>query len=402
MNRLILIGNGFDLAHGLKTSYKDFIFWYLDRCFDNAGIYTNSEPYEDRFLRITVLEHDTLMKLGLVSREKGLSRYLYEKGLLGQYLNFIEEGILDGGEIRASYTEVSKLLAHTTEFKSRFFKRLIDSCLECGWVDIENQYFDDLLELGGMFKVKSFDLDSVQDLNREFEYLKIKLEEYLTLEEKRHTIASNKSFLDILNAKFEISDFDTVVDYESLRKNLGYDHTIEKEIRHQAYMLNFNYTNTLFPYLKDMEGKYFTRVELNHIHGQLNDPGNPIIFGFGDEHDKEYLQFEEQRMDELFDHIKSYQYFRTPNYRKLIRFLNEDHYQVFVMGHSCGLSDRTMFKEIFDHDNCRSIKIFHHKRQDGSTDFHEKTIHIGRHFSDKGRMRKLMVEFNEADALPQK
>jgi hypothetical protein len=27
MNRIILIGNGFDLAHGLKTSYKDFIDW---------------------------------------------------------------------------------------------------------------------------------------------------------------------------------------------------------------------------------------------------------------------------------------------------------------------------------------------------------------------------------------
>lgn len=25
MNRLVIIGNGFDMAHGLKTSYKDFI-----------------------------------------------------------------------------------------------------------------------------------------------------------------------------------------------------------------------------------------------------------------------------------------------------------------------------------------------------------------------------------------
>ncbi len=25
LNKLILIGNGFDLAHGLKTSYADFI-----------------------------------------------------------------------------------------------------------------------------------------------------------------------------------------------------------------------------------------------------------------------------------------------------------------------------------------------------------------------------------------
>ena len=32
MNRLILIGNGFDLAHGLKTKYADFIEWYRREC----------------------------------------------------------------------------------------------------------------------------------------------------------------------------------------------------------------------------------------------------------------------------------------------------------------------------------------------------------------------------------
>ena len=30
MNRLVIIGNGFDIAHGLKTSYMDFINWYWD------------------------------------------------------------------------------------------------------------------------------------------------------------------------------------------------------------------------------------------------------------------------------------------------------------------------------------------------------------------------------------
>lgn len=28
MNRIIVVGNGFDLAHGIPTSYKDFIEWY--------------------------------------------------------------------------------------------------------------------------------------------------------------------------------------------------------------------------------------------------------------------------------------------------------------------------------------------------------------------------------------
>ena len=31
MNRIVLIGNGFDLAHGLKTSYADFINWYWEQ-----------------------------------------------------------------------------------------------------------------------------------------------------------------------------------------------------------------------------------------------------------------------------------------------------------------------------------------------------------------------------------
>lgn len=31
MNRLIIIGNGFDMPYGLKTSYKDFINWYMNQ-----------------------------------------------------------------------------------------------------------------------------------------------------------------------------------------------------------------------------------------------------------------------------------------------------------------------------------------------------------------------------------
>ena len=31
MNRLVLIGNGFDIAHGLNTRYEDFINWYWDQ-----------------------------------------------------------------------------------------------------------------------------------------------------------------------------------------------------------------------------------------------------------------------------------------------------------------------------------------------------------------------------------
>ena len=31
MNRIVLIGNGFDLAHNLPTKYEDFINWYWEQ-----------------------------------------------------------------------------------------------------------------------------------------------------------------------------------------------------------------------------------------------------------------------------------------------------------------------------------------------------------------------------------
>lgn len=49
MNRLILIGNGFDLAHGMKTSYNDFILWYLKKCFEEAY---RKGSYSDKLIQI--------------------------------------------------------------------------------------------------------------------------------------------------------------------------------------------------------------------------------------------------------------------------------------------------------------------------------------------------------------
>ena len=34
MNRLVIIGNGFDLAHGLKTSYNDFLDFLWEKIYE--------------------------------------------------------------------------------------------------------------------------------------------------------------------------------------------------------------------------------------------------------------------------------------------------------------------------------------------------------------------------------
>ncbi len=49
MNRLILIGNGFDLSHGLKTSYCDFLKWYIAEA---LNIFKVTWIFEDELLVI--------------------------------------------------------------------------------------------------------------------------------------------------------------------------------------------------------------------------------------------------------------------------------------------------------------------------------------------------------------
>ncbi len=54
MNRLVIVGNGFDIAHGLKTRYEDFLYDYLILAlkeFERNGI------YEDSFLKFNFLNH---------------------------------------------------------------------------------------------------------------------------------------------------------------------------------------------------------------------------------------------------------------------------------------------------------------------------------------------------------
>ncbi len=417
MNRLILVGNGFDLAHGLKTSYKDFIFWYLDSCFDNAGIYKNSQPHEDEMLHVSVCDHNNLMILSQMSEKKGLSRYLYEKDYLNIYLNRSTYNEVEITNIKKQYHDFSRIISHQIKFKSPFFKRLIDSCLECGWVDIEQEYFDALKKYND--SDNSHDLDYIRTINKNLEFLKCKLEEYLLSQEKAN-VEIIPELLNIMKSNFNISDFDTALNQDEVRKAKNNVHENGSISQYKLYLLNFNYTNTLRKYyekiskskkdnyevsvesLDEFNTNKFTSYSINHIHGELKNLNNPIIFGFGDEHDKDYLQFEEQKNNSLFDHVKSYHYLKTSNYRNLVRFLNSDHYQVFVIGHSCGLSDRTMFKEIFDHNNCISVRIFHYTNEKtGENDFFDKSIDLSRHFSDKGRMRKLVVEFNPTDAITQ-
>lgn len=366
MNRLIIIGNGFDLAHGLKTSYHDFMLHYLkDNCIKaiNEGIKSTSFQSSTRvyhhkndLLEVTIDVHYNKIELAQalvkISNIKDFVDFAGKRGInFNYFFKLLEIGVY-------KFTEYH-------------------------WVDFEIEYFKELTRI----KTKGVNVDRyISELNIHFDKFKALLDSYLKEQQSLlNTTFDRKLLCDCFCE--DILDIDVDVK------------TIGTHPPKRLLFINFNYTNTLEPYVEECQKRIHS--DINYIHGSMNDKDNPPIFGFGDEFDKRFKEFEDEGNNELFKHIKSFGYLKTSNYSDLTRYLAIENFQVQVYGHSCGLSDRTMFKEIFEHENCLSIKLFYHQKEDGSDDYTEKTYELYRHFSDKNSMRKKIVDKQKSYSMPQ-
>ena len=210
------------------------------------------------------------------------------------------------------------------------------------------------------------------------ENLKVKNSESITSKYERITSTLNQEFRGLDSKKEHEKNFLTILEPKSI------------------YVLNFNYTFTT-NYYKNYDDDF----TINHIHGEIENKLNPIIFGFGDDVDKKYQEFEDLNDSRYLDNFKSIAYLQTDNYKKLLEFIDSEEYQVFIFGHSCGISDRTMLNTIFEHDNCNSIKPFYHKRKDGSDNYTEIVQNISRNFNDKKKYRDRVVNKTYCEPLTQ-
>lgn len=166
MKNIILIGNGFDLAHNLKTSYNDFITYLGNQAVEN--------PEENI---ITIQE----------------KRYINPK-------------------LRTFSSMESSIRINNSELiiinsKNSF---LLEICKEIGeknWCDIERLYFRKLNQMTD---------SNVETLNNQFQEIKLELERYLMTLEEAKPIESFKSFFN------EISN-----SAETLCLNFNYTNTLE-------------------------------------------------------------------------------------------------------------------------------------------------------------------------------
>ncbi|WP_158093882.1 AbiH family protein [Algoriphagus ratkowskyi] len=344
VNRLILIGNGFDLAHGLKTSFRDFIEDYFTKILEN--------------IKLNFYHKDLLLSI----RAEVSFRHLDKIFTPSQA--FLElRSLMDNPNLKI-------------EKESKLLKTIYNEIEVKTWVDIEVIFFK-------LLKDSPEKQDKIKELNLEMDFLKRLLKEYLEKEFKASKLKSISRIETQFKQKFMKS--------EAQPKTLIDDKDISS-----ICVLNFNYTKTPELYLKELSiGNSHIQIHGSLEGDDINSQG--LVFGFGDELDEEYLKFENLENDDLFEHIKSFKYLQFQNYRNLLDFVESKPFQVHIYGHSLGLSDRTLLNTIFENENCISIKLFYHKWDNGN-DFEKKTYAISRHFKSKASLRAKVVnkEFSEA------
>lgn len=356
MNRLIIIGNGFDLAHGLETSCKSFVLHYLSKVWTRLS----DGSYNDRLLSI-----------------RRSTEYFRKNDL-----NYSSDTAL------SIFKKIHKTSSNGFDdaymsIKSNFFKSIFTKILTLNWADVETEYFNELyhiIETTNRSKQNNtdrVDLEShknhqVKRLNEDLDYLQNFLFEHLKNEETKFKKNGQS------NNQYSKCFTEMIYEGEKVIVSKGYP---EKTL-----FLNFNYTNTL--------SKYQNGENIIQIHGTLEN--NPI-FGFGDDTSEKYKELEDEYNNEILKKIKSFKYLDNDKYSKLIHFINLGTFQVQVFGHSCGVSDRTLFKQIFENQYCLRIKIFYHNEKD----FEEKKYEISRHFENKVEFLKKVISFDNLRKMPQ-
>ena len=142
MNRIIIIGNGFDLVHGLKTKYEDFINWYLD---------------------------EWVQKLSSRPQRRESDELCEYRSMIGDWYNILLENynIITKQPDGKSLISLIKRNANFQYTQSRFLEAITKCIEKNNWVDIEKEYYDLLSK-----DFESSDNENITKLNKELECLK--------------------------------------------------------------------------------------------------------------------------------------------------------------------------------------------------------------------------------------
>ena len=406
MNRIILVGNGFDLAHNLPTKYEDFINWYShERFISLENNYTQMSADQLCTLNLCIsAAYDDLFP----NHPRNLTQYYEKFRNCKTWHDFYIENSTGKykGHIDLLHNDFELLYNNSVIYSvkcSHLFENITKSIETKGWVDIENEYYNFLRSF-----LTGTRYDNPKQLNNELDFLRTKLIEYLTLVQDKYINEGiiNEEIAKKIKEPFNKKDLSVEtrryfkkVTKPGIFKSFGtiaeYNFSITTHPQPENILiLDFNYTKTADLY----SNKY--NIDINHIHGDLKHPES-VIFGYGDELDRDYKDLARLNDNEYLRNIKSIKYLESSNYRSILSFIGWEKFQIYIMGHSCGNSDRTLMNTLFEHENCASIKPFYYQSKNGEDNYLDIVQNISRNFTDMKLMRDRVVNKKFCEPLPQ-
>lgn len=310
---ILLIGNGFDLAHGLKTRYTDFL--------EFVKTIQKQEKLDDQYL----------------NECKSLIR---ENAWIIYFLNVYEIRITEGKE---NWIDFEKEISEKIQSLESLYKRI---CL-CSKQHLGGSLdSDDWHALRILLKAISDDWKSISSIN--IEQVK-EIKSRLLIDLNRMTRC-----LEIYLSKvIEVNSIDKIGFFEN--------HSIDK-------VLSFNYTNTFERLYKN--GR---KIEYDYIHGKakLDSDVNRCNLVLGID---EYLpDTEKDENVEFIQFKKFYQriYKRTGSYYKdwikeIDTFEKNRHpynikQRLFIFGHSLDITDKDILKELILNEYIYTTIIYHNQ-----------------------------------------
>lgn len=359
-NIIVLIGNGFDIANGFKTRFSDFANNYLEK----RIIPELKDLIENKDAQNTFFRKNFVLKMA--KKSNAFDYDIMEDALWLFVQNDQDQKLKE--YLENDYKVIRFILQNS-------LLGLLYSDTDKNWFDIENTYFKELIKLknSALKTTRAYDIKPLQRLNKDFYEIKTEVLKYL----KSIETEVDKDILGFLIYHFE-------------------------DVKN-VYFVNFNYTNTLQLYtnLIPFQGNY----KVNHIHGDLK-TGN-IVFGYGNDQNQDYQEIKSLEIDEFLRYFKTFDYLNNENYDKI----NEEavdkftSYEVYILGHSLGLTDKTLLSEIMNNDKCRKIRFF--KRTDLhdhpsliKSNYRELTYSASRILTNEKQLRRKILNFENSTTFP--
>ena len=374
MNKLILIGNGFDISHGLEVSYADFVNHILQiQCVDPS----RTNPFFQIKVKDPVIQSEFKE---LIDKKRSP-----RENLLG-LIDLMDKTRINGEKRFALI------------YKNELFRKAFSSDY-ISWAGFEKSYYDSLTDiLNRHYKnqmhtaEKEAELVDIIELNAQFEEVKSTFIAYLN--EVVFPRISSVRPRELFDDWFKNSIIDKKPDENEIkfRKVAGKDSK-----PNNILFLCFNYTQILENVYGIKDEVIDEKIQkVVNIHGDLSDPSR-IIFGYGDEMDGSFKRIENYQ-NSILQHFKSFQYAKSDNYHLLEAFVESDHFQVDILGHSCGTCDRVMLNFIFEHKFCNRIRVHFYEDDQKKDNFTDIYMNLSRHFSPnkKHEMRSKILSYNRA------